>query len=237
MFKPTRLLRAALLRNPQFRRTSEDACKGNLDILKGAVSSKDCLSLVCISTGPTRKENLWVKETTFMRFFSVFHRKSASSKKSFNIHPDFTSTIHIKICFSIPICAPTDCRQSSTFHMFPCVSCSQPLSWILLALDGEFGVISAAPLMFRNTRLTLSTSPASLYPSGESGSVNTNDSMYGHFNVQGDPSMHGVPVRSAFMKIWCWALQARSPRSLDSKLIETWRWRCLQKSLASKVLT
>ena len=54
-------------------------------------------------------------------------------------------SIHLKICFSIPN-ATAERRQSSTFQMFQCVSCSEPESWILLALGGEFGVISAARL-------------------------------------------------------------------------------------------
>ena len=141
--------------------------------------------------------------------------------------------------------APAERRESSTFHMFQRVSCSKPESWILLALEGAFGVISAARLSrhvsasIANTRLTLSNSQASRSPAVEAKSVNSDGPVCVVINVQFHHCMVS-PARSAFVKTWGWARAkipaARSPRSVGLKRMETWRPCCSQKSLAPTVL-
>ena len=60
-------------------------------------------------------------------------------------------------------CSPADRRQSGIFQMFQCVSWGKSDSWSVLALNFEFGVISAAPLQIsldinRETLVSLSPS-------------------------------------------------------------------------------
>ena len=170
------LLRAALWRNPQFRRMSEDTCNGDLDILKGAVSSNNCLSLVFVFKWPNEKKGdvhaSCAYFTRNMQSRKIIQNSPHNSQQNSNKNAPQLLLQHTK-------CAPAERKPSSTFQLFQCVSCRKPDSWILLALDGEFGVISAARLsryvldQSRNTRLTLSTTPARRSSGVEATSVNS----------------------------------------------------------------
>ena len=161
---------------------------------------------------------------------------------------EFTRNFSPKVCFTIPLARQLSADNEARFGCFNVCVVVIPdrVCWSLVIVN----VVSIRLLLFpdmsrhqsRNTRLTLSTSPASRSPSVEARSVSSDGSIKAAFDVQG--ILHCItwcPCTSAFMTKR-WALHAhaetpaaRSPRALGLIRIETWRPCCSQKSLASPV--